>query len=259
MGLLDFITKAQEKINDFQNRVNNALNIQAAENPAEILNSLKPTPKQSRTAKRIIDRFYFDYPETPYISNDRQKDWIERAEMFPKQCIIPKSIMTRYADGLLPGHIYMLYWLKKYTNKKVPVYFEYKYGVDFEKEKIYLHENGFLDDANKPTEKGEAAITQHFEVIENHKIATEKPAPTIENISAQIIAQLNSIKRNGFSQYEFIANSGCCEVCGKLNEKHFSISKFEIGVNAPPMHEGCRCSISAYAGREEYEKWLNSF
>lgn len=257
MGLLDFITKTQDKINDLQNRVNKALNVQVDENPSELFNSLKPkpkveTPKQSRTVKRIIDRFYSDYPVTPFISNDRPKDWIERAETFPVQSIIPKSIMTRYADGLLPGHIYMLYWLKKYTNKKVPVYFEYKYGVDFEKEKIYLCENGYLNDTNKPTEKGEEAISRHYEVIENH-------TPPKPDATTQILAQRDSMIKNGVDEYVFIANSGCCEICGRLNGKHFPISKFEIGVTAPPMHEGCRCSIAAYSDREEYEKWLNSF
>lgn len=46
--------------------------------------------------------------------------------------------MTPYSDGLLPGHIYMLYWLKKYKNKRVPAYFEYRYGIDFEKEKSFF-------------------------------------------------------------------------------------------------------------------------
>lgn len=86
----------------------------------------------------------------------------------------------------------------------------------------------------------------------------KKAAPVAASAESQILELRNSMIKNGFNQYEFIANSGCCEVCGKLNGKHFSISKFEIGVNAPPMHEGCRCSIAAYSDRSEYEKWLNS-
>ena len=77
--------------------------------------------KPKTTKEIIIDKFYKGYPELPYISNERNIEWIEQAELFPKQCIIPKSIMTRYSDGLLPGHIYMLYWLNRYTNKKIPV------------------------------------------------------------------------------------------------------------------------------------------
>jgi SPP1 gp7 family putative phage head morphogenesis protein len=260
MGLFDFLKKAQEKVDALQKQITEAASA------GNILPQRKIEPKiaepkehkQSKVAKQIIRRFYSDYPETPYISNDRKNDWIERAELFPKQNIIPKSMMKRYADGLLPGHVYMLHWLKKYTNKKVPAYFEYKYGIDFEKEKSFLRENNFLDDANKPTAKGEKAITQHSKVIENHTAATEKPTITIKSISKQVLAQRNNIARNGFKEFEFIASRHCCEICGKLNGQHFPVSEFEIGVNAPPMHEGCSCSIAAYSDRSEYEKWLNS-
>lgn len=91
------------------------------------------------------------------------------------------------------------------------------------------------------------------------KGSTPKPDHSIEGISRQILAQRDSLKRNGFSEYTFIANRSCCEVCGNLNGKHFPVSKLKIGVNAPPMHEGCRCSIAAYEDRDDYEKWLNSF
>lgn len=49
-------------------------------------------------------------------------------------------MMVRNEDGLLPGHIYMLYWLNKFTNKRIPQYFEYEYGIDFEKEVILLRD-----------------------------------------------------------------------------------------------------------------------
>lgn len=86
-----------------------------------------------------------------------------------------------------------------------------------------------------------------------------KPATSIEGISKQILAQRDSIKSNGFKEYEFIANSDCCEICAALNGKHFRISALKIGVNAPPMHEGCSCSICAYEDEEEYNEWLSKF
>lgn len=263
MGFFNFITKFQEKINDLQKRFSDItldepfLQRKKKEKPETPSTSKTPkqsgAPKQSRTAKQIIKRFYFNYPEIPYISNDRTSDWIERAELFPKQCIIPKSMLTRFSDGLLPGHVYMLYWLKRYTNKKVPAYFEYKYGIDFDKEKAYLLDHGYLDEINKPTKKGEEAINHHIAVIESHSAATAKP-----DCATQILALRDSLKKNGFKEYEFIANSDCCSVCGELNGKHFPVSKLKIGVNAPPMHEGCSCSIAAYSDREEYDQWLNS-
>ena len=207
-------------------------------------------------AKIIIKKFYSNYPEKPYISPDREEKWISQAESFPTSSLVQKQMMKRYADNLLPGHVYMLYWLKKYTNKKVPSYFEYKYGIDFEKEKLFLYENGFLNEMNKPTEKGESAIKRHAKVIEKH--SPPKPDRSIEGISKQILAQRDSFIQNGFNEYIFIANKNCCETCAKLDEKVFNVFSLKIGVNAPPMHDGCRCSIAAHSDRKEYEKWINS-
>ncbi len=213
----------------------------------------KQTPKTVQQI--IIERFYSDYPVVPYISEERTADWIERAEKFPKASLIPKAMMKRYADGLLPGHIYMLYWLKKYTNKKIPSYFEYKYGIDFEKEKAFLLSNGYLDEINKPTEKGGKAIAKHQKVIESHE--PPKPDLSIEGISKQIIALRDNIHKNGCDEYEYIANRNCCNICAALNGKHFPLSELKIGVNAPPMHEGCSCSIAGYIDRSEREAWLD--
>lgn len=269
MSFLKFIEKTQEKLLNKSEEITKKLGAtqeQLQNNPTEALTGFikfketKPKPeseKKSKTAITIINRFYSDYPETPYISNDREKAWIGRAETLPEQSIIPKEIMTRFENGLLPGHIYMLYWLKRYTNKRVPVYFEYKYGIDFEKEKMFLKNNGFLNDLDKPTEKGEKAISDYYIVVEKH--TPPKPDRSIEGISKQILEQRDSFRKNGFKHYIFIANSGCCEACANLNGKHFPVSKLKIGVNAPPMHEGCSCSIAAYEDRAEYEAWLNKF
>lgn len=266
MGFLDFIEKTQEKLNakseSFAKKLG-AVQKTIETTPLETIvnNSIekklsepKREPKPSRVVKEIINSFYSDYPEKPYISNERKRDWIEKASLFPNQCIIPKLTMTRYDNGLLPGHIYMLYWLKKYTNKKVPAYFEYRYGINFEKEKGFLFENGYLDSLDKPTEKGERAIKQHYSVIENHK--QPKPDCSIESITKIILEQKKSFERNGFEEYEFIANSNCCEVCATLNGKHFKVKDMKPGVNAPPMHEKCRCSVAAYEDRADYDAWL---
>ena len=102
-------------------------------------------------------------------------------------------------------------------------------------------------------------INNCFSTIQKtNKTHSPKSKVSIEEISKQIIAQRDSIRKNGFSEYEFISNRGCCDICAKLNGKHFQISQLQIGVNAPPMHEGCCCSIAAYEDKTEYEAWLNS-
>lgn len=261
MKVFEFFKKSQEKVLDVQEKIE----VIKAKIENGTIASLYETVKQeavrcepyksNSTAKKIISMFYADYPEIPYISTNRRKDWIEKAANFPKTAVVQRSMMVRFANGLLPGHVYMLYWLKKHTNKRVPTYFEYKYGIDFENEKDFLYKNGFLDNMNKPTTKGERVIEEHGEVIENH---APKQDRSVENVSKLITEQLESLRRNGFTEYEFIANRDCCPTCAALNGKHFKISKTKIGVNAPPMHEGCKCSVCAYEDDEEFEKWLNS-
>lgn len=73
----------------------------------------------------------------------------------------------------------------------------------------------------------------------------------------QTEAQKQSFERNGFDEYEFIANSGCCAHCQALNGKHFKVAKMMPGENAPPMHPFCRCSTAAYSDDAEYEEWLD--
>ena len=135
---------------------------------------------------------------------------------------------------------------------------------------------GFLDNLMKKAEelgnqkveeinKRLAAIQKNttsapFELLpKTEKPKKPKPDLSIEGISKQIIKLKDSMLRNGFKEYEIICNRSCCEICKQFNGKHFKLSDFEIGVNAPPFHEKCCCSIAAYEDRAEYEKWLNSF
>jgi SPP1 gp7 family putative phage head morphogenesis protein len=73
----------------------------------------------------------------------------------------------------------------------------------------------------------------------------------------QTEAQKQSFERNGFTEYEFIVNGGCCDICAALSGKHFKVDKMMPGENAPPMHPHCRCSTAAYEDSEEYNAWLD--
>lgn len=103
--------------------------------------------------------------------------------------------------------------------------------------------------------KGKATSEKPAKVIE--KLSPPKPDRSIEGISEQVLLQRDNIRKNGFTEYKFHANSDCCEICSELNGKHFPLSAFKIGVNAPPMHEKCKCSISAYSDRKEFDEYLD--
>lgn len=131
----------------------------------EKIDSMQQIEASKTYRDKICALFYKGYPEPPFISMDRElnTNWIEQANYFG---VTPaREMMVRYSDGLLPGHIYMLYWIKNVHRERIPAYFEYRYGVNFYKEKIFLTENGYLKD-DKPTEKGERAISKHYKIIE---------------------------------------------------------------------------------------------
>lgn len=73
----------------------------------------------------------------------------------------------------------------------------------------------------------------------------------------QTEAQKQSFERNGFDKYTFHANHNCCDICQRLDGKHFNVKDMMPGENASPMHPHCRCSASAYEDSAEYEAWLD--
>ena len=73
----------------------------------------------------------------------------------------------------------------------------------------------------------------------------------------QTEAQKKSFERNGFDEYMFLANSGCCDLCKEKDGKHFKVKDMMPGENAAPMHPFCRCSVAVYSDRKEYDEWLD--
>lgn len=165
------------------------------------IDDMQKLPASDRYRDRIYKKYYSSYPIKPFVSMDRERNtnWLDQAENFPKQSIIPISMMTPFNDGLLPGHIYLLYWVGKNGQKKVPSYFEYKYGIEFEKEKQFLISNGYLAD-NKPTSKGAEAIVAHFDIIEAHSPeATSAKKAQKQFANSEAISVDQNTTANGFT------------------------------------------------------------
>ena len=70
-------------------------------------------------------------------------------------------------------------------------------------------------------------------------------------------AQKQSYDRNGYDQYEFIAEPTACPICRAMDGKIFDVKDMMPGENASPIHPNCRCSAAGYLDREEFDKWLN--
>lgn len=80
-----------------------------------------------------VEKLYSEYPETPYIDPNRDFDsFMEKLDV-QKEHLVPKRNMQRIEEGLLPGHIILLWRLDLgtfSTDSAIPRYFEYIYGID---------------------------------------------------------------------------------------------------------------------------------
>lgn len=63
----------------------------------------------------------------------------------------------------------------------------------------------------------------------------------------KIKSRLTSIALLGCSQYRYVCENSAssCEICTALDGRDFDIDKAETGVNLPPLHPNCRCSITS--------------
>lgn len=115
--------------------------------------------------KKVISKVYKDYPEQPYISENRDLEaWENYPEKFPYAKVEERQ-MQRLEENLLPGDIIMLWRIGfgNFTNESViPAYFEYRYGVNDEESKQRLVDGKYmylgsvlesLDLLNSPTLK----------------------------------------------------------------------------------------------------------
>ena len=191
---------------------------------------------------RIIDKYYSNYPRKPYISPNRDfKRWEEMIATFPDH-IVKRSMMHTYSDGLLPGHVYMLYWIDQIHRSRIPEYFEYEYGIDFSAEKIFLRNNGYLEN-DTLTDKGRTAIQIHYEVIKE-----KHPEPIIKDpvmisakpTNARIIPENNRVYgtnipeedkpqlKNEISYINRIVKQ-ICKQCGIPN-RTIQFSRLEYGI-----------------------------
>ncbi|RPA59580.1 hypothetical protein EF384_06525 [Aerococcus agrisoli] len=98
------------------------------------------------TDLKTIERLYQEYPETPYINPNRDVDTFMAKLDVQKEHLVPKRNMERNEDGLLPGHIILLWRLDLgtfTTDSAIPRYFEYIYGIDAETDLARLIDEGY--------------------------------------------------------------------------------------------------------------------
>lgn len=64
-----------------------------------------------------------------------------------------------------------------------------------------------------------------------------------EHSYLSIQQELSCYRKAGIEEYTFLSNG--YDVCNSLNGKSFPLKDAKVGINLPPMHPGCRCTIVA--------------
>lgn len=98
-----------------------------------------------------LKKLYEDYPEMPYFSPHRDLASFLKEASLSKSALVPKKNMQRNAEGLLPGHIILLWRVSHGNyNTETPVckYFEYDYGIDGHASLQELVEKGYVIQEN---------------------------------------------------------------------------------------------------------------
>ena len=122
---------------------------------------------------KVTSRIYKDYPEQPYISPDRDlAAWEESPEDF-HYGIIAKDQMRRLEEGVLPGHIIML-WRIGFNNfttiSDIPQYFEYRYGVDSHEAIATLRKLGYIRDCSATESLDILNVTQLKKILKKKSL-----------------------------------------------------------------------------------------
>lgn len=105
--------------------------------------------------------------------------------------------------------------------------------------------------------KNPRILARHLTKLFGVSLANAERLMATELSRVQAEAQKQSYIRNGFDEYEFIAEPTACPICLALDGKHFKVKDMMPGENAAPMHPNCRCSSAPYEDDEEYEAWLD--
>lgn len=126
--------------------------------------------------KKITHPMYKDYPEQPYISPERNlKLWEEEPENFPYNKVEKKQ-MIRLSEGILPGHLIML-WRVHFntfnTESIIPEYFEYRYGVDSHEAINILLEKGYIEKLNAKASLDALNIKKLKKILESNGLSTQ--------------------------------------------------------------------------------------
>lgn len=133
-------------------------------------------------------------------------------------------------------------------------------------DRIWMHQDLLKDELDKLLQsaliqgKNPRVLARELQRKFDVKVSDAERLMRTELARVQTEAQKQSFEENGFEEYIFIVNGGCCSICegvAKKNDGVYKVKDMMPGLNAPPMHPNCRCSTAAYEDSDDYEAWLD--
>lgn len=132
-------------------------------------------------------------------------------------------------------------------------------------DRIWMHQDLLKNELNKLLQtglvqgRGSRELARSLRKQFSVSVSNAERLMVTELTRVRTEAQRQSFERNGYENYEFIAEPTACPICRALDGKVFEVSKMLPAENAAPMHPHCRCSVAAYMDRETFDKWLNGY
>ena len=151
----------------------------------------------------IKHHFYDDYAEYPYISESRDVlEWERYPERFPYG-IVEKRQMIRLEEGILPGHVILLWRIgfdNFTTESTIPAYFEYRYGIHTDEAFKTLMQKGYVEMCSAKESISVINMTQIKRILGNYQLPkTGKRSDLVErvldNLTEEELSQEFEVRR----------------------------------------------------------------
>lgn len=132
-------------------------------------------------------------------------------------------------------------------------------------DRIWMHQEALRQDLNRVISnsiiQGKHPRTFIKDIVDRFDVSKNQADRLLitEVCRVQTEVQKQSYERDGYTEYEFIAEPTACPICRGLDGHIYKVSKMMPGENAPPLHPRCRCSTAPYMDRAEFDKWLDEY
>ena len=130
-------------------------------------------------------------------------------------------------------------------------------------DRIWMHQEALRQDLNRVISnsiiQGKHPRAFIKDIVDRFDVSKNQADRLLitEVCRVQTEVQKQSYERDGYTEYEFIAEPTACPICKGLDGHIYKVAKMMPGENAPPLHPRCRCSTAPYMDRTEFDKWLD--